>query len=196
MIADGNPERSYLRWELSRVFKVTDSPIDRDIQQGVCYVTGSLAVPNVQIFNGPNQTKTELIDFPIHDLPIDLNRELGEGYYFTAVQETISPTTHDYWSNVKEVIEREGDIFAAPAGKVITNFKNINDPSEEVFGYFYAATQDTARFFITPEFAGNQPSRCPSEGLVNPDGSCGDALCCDCETVENSSEQKPHFWDR
>ena len=186
-------DKNYLRWELQRSYQVTDFPIDGNSDPKICYVTNRVDVANVRIFNGPAQAAEELDNFPLLDER--LNRpEFAEGLYFTAIQESLSKPAFEYWRSVQEVSNREGDIFAAPPGKVKSNFVNINDPEDETFGYFYVTTHDTARVFISPDFAGNPANRCPSEDLINPDGSCGDQLCCDCTTEENSTTVRPHYW--
>ncbi len=190
--APGMTEKSYLKWDLQRVYQVTDFPIPADRDRRVCYISENVDVTNIRIFNGPGQAGDRLNNFELVDER--LSRKFGEGYYFIVVQESLSEAAYNYWDNNKKVVEREGDIFADPAGKVKSNFVNLTDPNEEAFGYFYATFQDTVRAYISPEFAGNQPSPCPSPGQVNEVGMCIDNLCCNCASLPNSVTVKPYFW--
>ena len=191
LIPTNSNEKSRLRWELQNVYRVTDVAIFDD-EPKTCYLSSDLDVPSIKILNGSIQASNSIEDFVLYDELISPN--FAEGLYFTAIQESLSESAFEYWERVKAVVDREGDIFADPPGKVKSNFVNINDPDDEAFGYFYVTQQDTARVFVSPEFAGNPSNRCPSMNMFNPDGSCADLLCCDCLTDPTSTTIKPDFW--
>lgn len=70
-------------------------------------------------------------------------------HYFNVVQSSITEGAHRYWDQIDEITNRAGSIFDAPPAKVLGNFSNINDPDEEVLGYFEVSKMDTSRLFIT-----------------------------------------------
>lgn len=183
----GNSEKSFLRWESARVARITDAPISLGQEQQTCYVANRLGVLTNRIFGGPRQNIDQLISHLVYEERIDAF--YGEGLYYTVVQESLSEAAYDYWDSVRQVSEEVGDIFGSPPGKIKSNFVNINDASDEAFGFFYATQHDTARLYIEPQSVDN---RCPSPNQVNPDGSCRDALCCNCAAV--ASTVKPSFW--
>ena len=94
---------------------------------------------------------------------------------------------------MKNVTARKDNIYTDPPGKIKSNFIHQNG-DEEAYGFFYLTDHKIARVYISPEAAGFPATRCPSEGLVNPDGSCGDQLCCNCLTEDNSTTRKPDYW--
>ncbi len=190
--ADGSSEKSYLRWEVMRVAKITDAPLTSDITPKLCYVSSNLDVLDNKIFDGPGQTSNRLDNHILVDE--DIGPFYGEGLYLTVVQESLSESAFRYWESVKLVSEQEGDLFGSPPGKIKSNFRNLNDEEDEAFGFFYLTRHDTARIFISPEFAGNPPVRCQPPTPQNDDGSCADPLCCDCLIQENSTTTKPHYW--
>ena len=187
-------EKLYLRWDIQQIAKVTDSPIDGSDPK-VCYVTNKLDIVTTRIFNGPAQKANTLDDYVIFDAPI--TTYYGEGLFLEVIQESLSKSAFEYWETVKLSYEREGNIFADPAGKLKSNFANIDDPNDETFGFFYITQQDTARVYASPELAGNPKTRCPSPRLICPGGSrCCDPLCCDCATAPNeiTTMIKPYYW--
>lgn len=182
-----------VKWDLSRVYKVTDTPIEFGVERKTCYLRDDLEVSMVKIFNAGELELNRLDDYEVYDQTLDFS--MGEGLYFQLLQSSLSATAFDYFDQIRQVLEREGNMFEAPAGKIITNFVNIEEPDEEVFGYFYATTTDTARIYVSPEFAGSPGPFCPAEGLINPDGTCGVPVCCDCLSVQNSTIIPPYFWE-
>lgn len=183
-------DKSQIRWELEKVYRVTDSPINGSPSK-VCYLTSRAGVFNVLVYDGQADSKTELADEFLYEEAI--SPLYAEGSYFVIIQESLSKNAMDYWRNVKSVTERKEDIYADPPGKVASNFTHING-EEEAYGFFYVTVQDTARIYINPEELGEVDRRCPSEDLVNMDGSCGDQLCCNCLSEDNSTLTKPSFW--
>ncbi len=176
-----------LRWESFRTYRLTDVSEN----QQTCYITEPTNVGRLNLLDAG-----EFGAEGVEDLPIA--KELiiyyfAEGYYLTVHQEALSPEAYRYWNEVGELLERSGSIFEPPAGKVKSNFRNTEDPDDEVFGLFYAVEQDTIRLYVSPEFAGNEPPHCPPP--VGPGGLDGSHVCADClENAPVSTLTRPGFW--
>jgi len=195
---DETAQNSRLLWELISTYKFTDSPESYgrracfptriEDNNKTCYITSS-PVNNYITLEGPELSVDRVDDFELIStalLPI-----YAEGFYMTILQQSLSETAYNYWSQVGTVVARTGDIFQPPAGQVITNFVNIDDDREGVFGYFYATEQSTTRVFISPEFAGNPTLPCPApptEGGLAPND------CCNCLTAGLSTTVQPEWW--
>lgn len=193
--ANNANEKSYLRWKYFRTFKVTDSPLSISVlsQSKTCYVTEQLDQGGVSIFNGNDLEQGNLEDLLIYEtIP---NGVFAEGYYLQVIQESLTQSAFEYWDQVSQVIDRDGNIFQSPAGKIKTNFANVNDPSEEVHGYFYATMHDTIRVFVDTLTANNPDQLCPPQVPPPPSG-CPVLICCDCLSVGGSTLDIPHFWDQ
>lgn len=187
----GEEEKSAIRWELRKTYKVTDTPISSKIMQKTCYVDEKAGVFDILIINGKGQTRTSLDNYYLYDE--NITSAYGEGLYFTIIQESLSPSAYEYWEKVKNISERKDNIYSDPPGKVSSNYINING-DDEAYGFFYVTKQDTARVYIDPEFVKPPSTRCPSPNLFCMDGGCCDLLCCDCIAVDNSDTTKPNFW--
>lgn len=188
-----------LLWELEATYKLSDTPENysnrscwpiriNNRTNKTCYITSS-PVSNFVPLDGPAISGNNIQNHTL--LETGITSLFAEGYYLTAFQQSMSIPAFEYWSQVNEVLSRTGDLFEPPAGKVTTNFTNINDPKDEIFGYFYATEQKLIRVFVSPEFIGNPQQTCPAP--LTEDGRA-DNTCCDCMTAGDADTQRPTWW--
>ena len=194
LLAEGTTEPSFLHWKIFRSYEITDSPLLSIDPVKTCYVTETADITDVKLFDGNSVPNAILDDYTVYESKVD--HRLSQGYYIQVIQESISNGAFNYLDQVRQSIDRDGSIFQSPAGKLSTNFVNVEDPADEVFGYFYATSQDTIRLFIDPATAGSPSRLCPPNVPPPPGGGCPILVCCDCLSVENSSTQKPSFWEK
>lgn len=180
-------ERVSLRWDISGVYKFpevawTDDPF---FFPKVCYVEDFLPVNKVKVLLS-NSVRTDYVErFEIAELEAD--HRFASGYYFTAVQKSISEDAAIYWDQVRQSIEREGTIFDAPVGAVNSNIRQVEGSAQTVLGYFYTADIDTIRHLSTREETGRQIHLCAFQTVSE--------ACCDCLILVNSTLEKPTYWE-
>lgn len=187
-----NEERkALLYWKAERTYQVTDSfPIPNLISK-TCYVTADIAVDNILLLNGQELTRDTVARFPLST--VALNFELAEGYYYSVYQRNLTAGAFEYQSRIKEMIERGGNMFEPIAGRIPTNFVNIDDPEDSnILGFFSAYAEDTTHLYVSPEFAGISRKLCPP---IDPPPFYCPAICCDCLIEPGSSVNKPDFWE-
>ena len=194
VLPSGATTKSQMIWELIGTFQITDTPemscrpTSNFPDPKTCYISEKINLDRVVTFDGTKVSANEITNFPVYEGGI--NFRFTQGYYMTFLQRSLTSGAHKYWTSTNEMLQRSGSLFEAPAGKIESNFKNINNPEEEVFGYFYASEQDTARIFVDPTFVGNPASSCPiAFDPLSPPGHC-----CNCLTLDNSSGIKPLWW--
>ena len=73
---------------------------------------------------------------PIIFIGTDQSDRLTLQYSILISQYSISKKEYDFWSNLKQINEIGGDIFAKQPYTVLSNIKNIHNPTERVLGYF------------------------------------------------------------
>ena len=196
---EGFSEKAQVLWELESVHKLTDSPNSYggfscrptliDEEEKTCYITSS-PVANYVVLDGTTFSGERVDEYSIFQSTFNTN--FAEGYYLNVFQQSLSPTAYNYWAQVNSVVNRTGDIFEAPAGKVVTNFKNIENPDDEVYGYFYVTEQREGRVYVSPELANNPTRRCPA---VVPAGGTPPSDCCNCLSLTGRSTiQRPIWW--
>lgn len=190
-------ENTRLLWELEATHIFSDSPmsygqaacwpirIEEEPKQ--CYVTNSLFTNYIPL-NGPTIKSPSVEKYEI--LEIVPTWLFAEGYYLTVFQESLTEASLEYWEQVHQLVSRTGDIFEPPDAKVTTNFVNIENPEEEVYGFFYATEEKILRAYVSPELADNPRPFCPEPiifGNVPPE-------CCSCLSFLNSTVDKPSWW--
>ena len=122
----------------------------------------------------------------------------------------ISEQTWEYWNYILKQSEYTGSLYDPLPAKINCNISNVNNPEEQVAGYFTLGNVVKKRFFIYSEDLDPVVffrSDCISYEIWadNPWGD-GDAMgwpdlfednspCCfECEICEGTSRIKPDFW--
>jgi hypothetical protein len=182
--------RSRFRWSFQETYRLTDAPEDNMIEPKTCYLTQSLGSTEEASYD-PNERGEDYIS----SLPLFQRRVSdvhSEGNYMTVVQHSLSEPAYQYFDQIGQLLERSGSLFSTPAGRIVTNFSNTENPDDEVFGYFYATEIDTIRVYIAPDAVGSPPPRCPP--TFETMRACPLEECCDCLDVDNSTTIKPSWW--
>ncbi|MCB0630590.1 MAG: DUF4249 family protein [Saprospiraceae bacterium] len=188
----GYSGRPYLKWSFLGTYQFTESAVDVPLPPPVkvCYIFEDVNLENVVTYNGEENSQDELSGFFLLEEPYDYR--FSEGFYLTLYQESLSPGAYEYWERIAQVLALSGTFFDAPPGKVRGNFTNIDDPSEEVFGYFYATQRAMMRLYIPPDT--RRFSRfCPA--LIQTEEEDALPTCFNCLLRAGSTLEKPDFWD-
>ncbi|MEM6696908.1 MAG: DUF4249 family protein [Bacteroidota bacterium] len=189
---DGREENARIVWFPERTYALSDSLFIPDFVAKTCYITAPIKITTVELFDGSDLGLEQLENHPLSKVPI--NYEFAEGYYYTLYQRTLNKEAFDYWKQTKQVIERTGNQFEPPVGRIISNFRNINDESDgNVFGYFSAFYEDTLQLCVTPEEVGSPSRLCPVQDVL---GCPVPNPCCDCLLEGFSQLEKPDFWEK
>lgn len=193
LTSDGG-NRPFLKWNFEGCYQIWDLQPPETIPpfppRDLCYVKEKLNEERVVVFDSNVVGGDSLKEFAV--LEEFLNSRYVYGYYLTVYQESLSEGAFDYWNQVAQVIDREGGLFEAPAGEIESNFTNLNRPDEVIYGYFYAVERDTLRRYVAPSEV-NYPQHSCSEFLG--DYFNAPSQCIDCLLWENSSFEKPDYWE-
>ncbi len=191
----GEEERSRINWMIQHTFKITDAPIMTGVPSKVCYVSELLNVEEIEPVDG-NILNSDYLDN--HELyKTDISFKFQEGFYLNVYQQSLSEGAAEYFRQIHKLTSRTGNMFEGPVGSLVSNFKNITDPEEKVFGYFYATAVDSFHVATNPyEIYVPIPGRyCPSPLPPPPGGGCAVEVCCDCLDAPVSTMEKPDYWE-
>ncbi|MEM1325034.1 MAG: DUF4249 family protein [Bacteroidota bacterium] len=178
-----------LLWQAERTYQFTDFLELNNFESKTCYATVGLDFDELKLLDTDLLTTDQLIDFPLSQ--VLLNFEFAEGYYYTVYQKSLTEGAFNYYSRIKELIERDGQIFDPAVGLIPSNLSNTDDPKDtEIYGYFTAYTQDTLRICVRPEEVGNPVRICPPNNPRCPQP------CCDCLVLQGSQLSVPDFWEK
>ena len=178
-----NPENVYFKWDMFGEYEFFEN-IEL-LNARTCYIEENININNIAIFSGESLTGRQLRGQEIVKKEVDF--QFGGMYCFHVYQKSLSREAYQYWKNTKSLIEISGSLFDEPPGQIRGNMFNINDPSEEVLGYFSASAVDTSRLFIPGLTLEGAVRICAESGELPP-------TCNDCLSIENSSLQRPEYW--
>lgn len=185
LAAPGATSPARIRWEIDQGFKLTDNP------GKTCFVLRKLLAENIHILDGTKAGLSRLDNYPLTQTIVDYR--CAEGFYITILQQSISENAYGYFDEVYQLLSKRGTLFDPPAGEVRSNISNLNDPGEQVYGFFYVAQQDTVRSYISPAVANFPDFYCPlppTNGSQPLKTSCDDCLC-----EAGAQLDKPVWWE-
>jgi hypothetical protein len=186
------PGAHYIKWHVEEtyLFTPTDFP---DIFGNVpppCYIVQNADPQRITLFNGEEVKAEPLENFLIASRLIDYS--FYERHYFTTYQSGITKESYEYWRKVNILVNQVGSIFDTPPAKIKGNIFKVDDPTEEVLGYFQATNQVYDRFYLLPD---DLPfpvlfERC----LYSPNKDKYPDRCVDCLSLRNSSYKRPDWF--
>ena len=204
-IVDPRPDL-FIKWDLEEVFSFEQAVLPMHnfpfYFRHTCYMTNELEQQRVQLFDG-SELRLDRIDGQSQT-----DRSLDESFrgvhYFNLIQQNLTKGAHLFWSGLDQNVNRQGSIFDQPPGELATNLRNINDPTDEVLGYFEVMSVDTARLKVTNSQLGQFfPEPCPK----NPEVDFAPFMafwfierfyepeCLNCLVLPNSSHDRPSYFD-
>lgn len=170
-------------WETERVWKISDD------NERVCYITESPGLGGTQpLFDPIDLEDVTTVREEVLTLPI--NAQLSEGNLITLKQSSLSREALVYYRNINTLLSKNGSMFDAPASRITTNWTNIADPDDLVFGYFFATHTKTRQIQLPPRLFEEISNFCPLAGP--PGGGCD--ICCNCLEVNQSQLTPPKGW--
>ncbi len=190
----GATNRSRINWFFQHTFKITDEPEVTGVPSKTCYISEGLNPTDIKPIDGNILNKDYLADHELYET--EINYKFQEGIYLNIFQQSLSEGASEYFTQINKLTERNGNMFEGPVGELVTNFKNINDPDDEVYGYFYATAVDTFHVGLKPaEIYVPIPGLfCPPNFSIDEGIDCALEICCDCLTAPISTTTKPDYW--
>lgn len=185
LVPAGHTTPSPLLWEAEGVFRLYESPTL--LNPRICYITEPVGNGRTKVLSELSNDQVALIRYPILEREIDWH--FATGYFLTLYQYSLSRDAAQYWSQVGQIIQRDGGLYEKPPGSIAGNISNADNPGEQVLGYFFASAVDTSRLLITPdELSVTFTSYC------HPDYGDGGDVCFDCLQWPRSTLERPSYW--
>lgn len=183
----------FLQWVVEEVyqFSPTDFPDPWNSIPPSCYVYDLVATQTINLYDGREFT-TELI--PQQLLAIrNFDHTFRERHFFNVYQRSLSEPAFRYMEKIEVITNQSGSIFDIPPAPVKGNVYQVNDPEEQVLGFFSAVKQDSTQFdtypgdfdFITSDPCDYVPFKRLSLYLDE---------CLDCTKLMGSTYAKPPYF--
>lgn len=111
----------------------------------ICYKT----VTSTRVLITSTQTNTQdvVADFPLTFIKKG-SRRLQRTYSILVQQRALDEQAYNFWKNIQRTTEQVGGLFDAMPGQVSGNIHNVNNPDEQVLGYFAGGEVQEKRIFI------------------------------------------------
>lgn len=153
-----------------------------------CYITNNISGPDLRLYNGADVKVDNIPERLFTFSEIDMRFAIN--YFFHVVNSTFDEAAHEYLTRVHEIANLSGSIFDQPPAPIPGNVVSLDDPFEEVLGYFLVVNTDTSRIKITAnEVPWVVPKPCPDWNRFNEP-----PYCTHCPLVENSTRTRPYYW--
>ena len=186
-------EDHYMRWNLLETWRFAESvkirqrPTDPPLVFPFwCFLETELEPQSIFIYDG-SELKLEEIPWRTmterkHDSTFSVE------YHFQVIQSSLTADAFRFWKELDQMANTQGSIFDQPLGPVRSNLFNVNDPKEQVLGYFEVSYVDTTRIQVHDE---DVPFR-----VFLPCGLWPPAPECDnCLVLEGAKKVKPYWLD-
>ncbi len=196
----------FIKWDIEEVYSFQQAflPLHNFpfYVRNTCYVREELEQQRVLLYDGSQLRNTEINDQRVTDRTID--DDFRGVHYFNYIQQSLTAGAYNFWQGLDQNVNRVGSIFDQPPGALSTNLFNVDDPDEEVLGYFEVMAADTARLRITNAIVDRFfPTPCVSPPEVEATRfmcfRCIERLfepeCLDCLLIPKSTLDRPVYFD-
>ena len=144
----------HFRWSFSEVWEYSSDvasylkyiPETRSVEHydtgesTLYYCWKSLQSGQINIFSTANQKEDRFEELAFHTIPLT-DQRLQIMYHITVRLEAMSENAYNYWYNIQQNTEGQGDIFSPMPSEMASNVHCVTDPSLQVLGYLNAAFQ-------------------------------------------------------
>lgn len=182
----------FLRWFIQEDFLLspTDFPDPFNSIPPPCYVSQNADPQTLVLIDAANIGTPTIENLLIGSRIVDWT--FLERHYLSTYQSSITKEAFEYWQKVDILANQVGSIFDTPPAEIKGNIFNVNNPDENVLGYFQAANQSLDRFYLLPDdFQFKllmEPCTYYNTKATYP------SRCLDCTSVRNSSYRRPDWF--
>ncbi len=181
----------YLKWNIDHVYSVQEIKCHPLHTPKTCYVNRPVNIDQFIIFDG-----NQLVpggNYRQKVVTRELDHAFGLVASFYVSQQSVSKEAFTYWEKINQVTNEVGSIFESPPAGVLGNIYNVNNPEEEVLGYF-RAVDETRKLLLVRGGDLGEFKELPLCGLPGIPPTPLDPACCNCLSIDSSSTQRPLYW--
>ncbi len=203
---------SFYRWDYTETWEFR---IPYNMANRICWITNNsntITIKNTSVLAEDRVTR-----LPLHFISNETDR-LSVRYSILVNQYSINEDEYNYWEKLQNISEEVGSLYDITPSVIPGNIFCIEDPGEQVLGYFSVSAKTSKRIFIAESFRGlvDLYSVCPLDTIYGGASIPGlnswiwviidhplpppgykviteRKYCADC-TVRGTTT-KPDFWD-
>lgn len=187
----GRPDETFLRWDVEHVYAVGEIVCHPLHIIKTCYITPPINPNALFLLDGsglsPGASYSEQV------VKQNVDYAFGQAASFYVSQRALTKEAFQYWQDVDQIVNNVGNIFDAPPAAIPGNIFSVDDPTEQVLGYFSAFDEQKKLAFIRPSDLG-EFRELPFCGLPGLEPEPLPDPCCNCLRLEFSSTLRPSYW--
>jgi hypothetical protein len=151
----------FYRWDYTETWKFQ---LPYMVPNSTCWITNKSDVINIK--NTSVLTEDRINRFPLKLISSETDR-LSVRYSILVNQYSLSEDEFTYWEKLQNLSEEVGSLYDITPSSVPGNIFCVEDPGEQVLGYFSVSAKTSKRIYIDESFRGliNLYSDCISDTI-------------------------------
>jgi hypothetical protein len=145
---DPNNECKYYRWEYAETWEFH---LPYTVPNNTCWLSGISDVINIKDVSQLAEKRVK--KYPINLITNTTDR-LSQEYSIIVNQYSLNEDEHLYWKKLENISEQVGGLYDIIPSAIAGNMYCVDNPYENVFGYFSVSSHSSKRIFIKDNFAG------------------------------------------
>jgi len=138
----------YYRWEYAETW-VFELPYY--VQNRKCWVSNNS--PQINIKTSSSLSEDRVDRMPLNYITNESDR-LNMNYSILVNQYSLTEQEYSYWEKLKNMVEQVGSLYDVIPTSIPGNIRCIENPGENVLGYFSVSAVKSKRLFIDDKFRG------------------------------------------
>ena len=110
-----------------------------------CWYIGN--IPSIFTASTRSLEENRLSKTPLHFVSTETQR-LQTKYSLLVRQYALTDKAYDYWSQIRQQNQESGGLYESQPDRVPGNLHNVNDPDQQVLGYFNLSSVSEKRIFV------------------------------------------------
>jgi len=140
----------FFRWTFTETWQINLPYIT---PKNVCWTSENSDLIKIKTTNSISEDRVS--GYPLLFISNNTDR-LETKYSILTRQYSLSEDEFDYWSRLKSISEENGSLYDVIPASINGNIYNIDDPYEQVLGFFSVSAVTSNRLFIEESFAGQK----------------------------------------
>ena len=143
----GNQTKFY-RWEYSETWEFM---LPYTVPNQVCWLYNNSDIINIKNTSALDEAR---INRYALNFISNLTDRLRIKYSILVKQYSLNEEEYQYWEKLQNITEQVGSLYDLTPSSIPSNVYCLNDPNENVLGYFSVSASTSKRLFIKDHFAG------------------------------------------
>ena len=138
----------FYRWDYSETWKFE---IPYNVENQVCWITYNSAKINIK--NTSVLSEDQINRYPLYFISNETDR-LSVRYSILVNQYSLSQEEYTYWEQLNNITQDVGSLYDIMPSSIQGNLFCVEDPDQQVLGYFSVSAKTSSRIYIDEQFRG------------------------------------------